>query len=63
MRLIPEEDGIHWARKHHAQPAWDFMKQFRRNEQGMIEQVNYPAASCGVLTLAAFVKCSCKHGT
>ena len=38
-QLILVEDGIHWARKHHAQLAWDFMKQFRRNEQGMIEQI------------------------
>ena len=39
MRLMLVEDGIHWTRKHHAQLAWDFMKQFRRNEQGMIEQI------------------------
>ncbi len=47
MRLIPEEDGIHRARKHHAQLVWDFMKQFRRNEQGMIEQVNTPQQAAG----------------
>ena len=34
------EDRIHWARKRHAQLAWDFMKQFRRNEQGTVEQIN-----------------------
>lgn len=38
-QLILVEDGTHWARKPHAQLAWDFMKQFRRNEQGMIEQI------------------------
>lgn len=39
-QLILVEDGIHWARKPHAQLAWDFMKQFRRNEQGTIEQIS-----------------------
>ncbi len=39
-QLILVEDGIHWARTPHAQLAWDFMKQFRRNEQGTIEQIN-----------------------
>ena len=37
--LILVEDGIHWARPQHAQLAWDFMKQFRRNDKGMIERV------------------------
>lgn len=38
-QLVLVEDGIHWAREYHAQLAWDFMKQFCRNEQGMIEQI------------------------
>lgn len=38
-QLILVEDGIHWARKPHAQLAWEFMKHFRRNEKGIIVQI------------------------
>ena len=38
-QLILVEDGIHWARPQHAQLAWDFMKQFRRNSEGLIEVI------------------------
>ena len=38
-QLILVQDGIHWARKPHAQLAWDFMKHFRRNEQGEIVEI------------------------
>lgn len=38
-QLILVEDGIHWARPQHARLAWDFMKQFRRNEDGTIGTV------------------------
>ena len=38
-QLILVEDGTHWARKPHAQLAWEFMKHFKRNEQGVIEQI------------------------
>ena len=31
------QDGIHWARRPHAELAWNFMKNFRRNENGEIE--------------------------
>ena len=39
-QLILVQDGIHWARKPHAQLAWDFMKHFRRNEQGEIVEIS-----------------------
>lgn len=39
-QLILVQDGIHWARKPHAQLAWDFLKQFRRNPDGSIEQIS-----------------------
>lgn len=39
-QLILAEGGIHWARPEHARLAWDFLKQFRRNEAGEIEQTN-----------------------
>ena len=39
-QLILVEDGIHWARPQHAQLAWDFMKHFRRNDIGSIEQLD-----------------------
>lgn len=38
-QLILVEDGIHWARPQHARLAWDFLKQFRRGEDGRIEVV------------------------
>ena len=39
-QLILVEDGIHWARPQHARLAWDFMKHFRRNADGIIEWIN-----------------------
>ena len=39
-QLILVEDGIHWARPQHAQLAWDFMKHFRRDENGKIEIIS-----------------------
>ena len=39
-QLILVQDGIHWARKPHARLAWDFMKHFRRNEQGEIVEIS-----------------------
>ena len=39
-QLILVQDGIHWARKPHARLAWNFMKHFRRNEQGEIEEIS-----------------------
>lgn len=39
-QLILVQDGIHSARKPHAWLAWDFMKHFRRNEQGEIEEIS-----------------------
>ena len=39
-QLILVEDGIHWARQPHAQLAWDFMKHFRRSENGGVEQID-----------------------
>ena len=38
-QLILVEEGIHWARPQHAQLVWDFLKHFRRNENGGIEQI------------------------
>lgn len=38
-QLILVQDGIHWARKPHAELAWNFMKNFRRNENGEIEVI------------------------
>ncbi len=38
-QLILVQDGIHLARKPHAQLAWDFMKHFCRNEQGEIVEI------------------------
>ena len=39
-QLILVEDGIHWARKPHAELAWAFMRQFRRNSDGQIEVIH-----------------------
>ena len=38
-QLILVQDGIHWARRPHAELAWNFMKNFRRNENGEIEMI------------------------
>ena len=39
-QLVLVEDGVHWARPQHGDLAWNFMKQFRRNDDGKIEVLN-----------------------